>query len=206
MVYQLTDRDISFLTSNINFTTKSYEKGESIKTRNKYSDKLCLLKEGLIYLCAENDNFERSILRIIKKGDIFSRSMLLPDNHGVSYLIAKKTSSVYYFYEKDVLSFLSTDNDNNEYKEKITALLKAQLYQQPLIHDYILQQKTIKSKLMAYIKFECEAQQSDTIKVPIPYSDLAEFLGIDRSAMMKELSKMKEENLIIGQKKTIKIN
>ena len=59
---------------------------------------------------------------------------------------------------------------------------------------------------MAYIKFECEAQQSDTIKVPIPYSDLAEFLGIDRSAMMKELSKMKEENLIIGQKKTIKIN
>ena len=90
MVYQLTDRDISFLTSNINFTTKLYEKGESIKTRNKYSDKLCLLKEGLIYLCAENDNFERSILRIIKNGDIFSRSMLLPDNHGVSYLIAKK--------------------------------------------------------------------------------------------------------------------
>ena len=53
MVYQLTDRDISFLTSNINFTTKSYEKGESIKTRNKYSDKLCLLNVLITTILSE---------------------------------------------------------------------------------------------------------------------------------------------------------
>ena len=205
MVYQLADGDISFLTSKVNFTTKSYEKGENIKTGNKYSDKLCLLKEGMIYLCAENDNFERSILRVIRKGEFFTHSMLLPNAHQVSYFVAKKASSVDYFYENDILSFLSANN-YKEYKEKITTVLKAQFYQQPLIHNYILQQKKIKTKLLAYIKLECEAQQSDTIQVPIPYSDLAEFLGIDRSAMMKELSKMKEQKIIIENQKSIKIN
>lgn len=206
MVYQLTDGDINFLLNKLNPIKKSYEKGENIKTSKKYSHMLCLVTDGLAYLYIENDNFERNILRILKKGDIFSNSMLLSESQGVSYFAAKKSSSIAYFNEKEIISFLSTDNDYKEYRERLAGLLGGIIEQQALTHNYILQQKTIRAKLLAYIKSEMEIQQSDTIKVPIPYSDLAEYLGIDRSAMMKELSKMKEQNIITEYKKTISMH
>lgn len=203
MVYQLTTRDINSLINRFKPKIKNYAKKESIKTGTKYQDKLCLVTDGMIYLCIENDDFERSIIKIFTVGDIFSHSMILPDEQGVSYFIAKKKSSVAYFDRNKLIKYLINDS---EHAYKLFGIVHSQLEQETFSHNYILQQKTIKSKLICYFRYESIKQQSKHINIPIPYSDLAEYIGADRSSLMKELSRMKEDNLIAGDKRSIKIN
>lgn len=202
MVYHLSIRDINSLINRFRPKVKTYVKKETIKTGNKYQDKICLVTEGMVYLCIENDNFERSILRIFNQGDMFSHSMLLPNQHGVCYFIAKRSTSIAYFDRNVLIRYLINDS---EHIEKFFGIVSNQLEQEPFSHNFILQQKTIKSKLICYLKNESIKQESDSINIPIPYSDLAEYIGADRSSMMKELSKMKREGLIVGDKKSIKI-
>ena len=44
-----------------------------------------------------------------------------------------------------------------------------------------------------------------TFYLPLPLSDLADYLSVDRSAMMREIKKMNEENIIISEKRKITV-
>ena len=65
--------------------------------------------------------------------------------------------------------------------------------------------KTIRGRLMSYFS-EC-IQKSGAYKFDIPYNrqQLADYLGVDRSAMCSELSKMQKEGIISYHKNSFKI-
>ena len=60
----------------------------------------------------------------------------------------------------------------------------------------MLQQKSIRDKLLAFLHYQAALQNTAHLQMPIPYSDLADYLTIDRSAMMTELTKMHADGLI----------
>ena len=49
---------------------------------------------------------------------------------------------------------------------------------------------------MVFLQCQSECQQSTCIHIEMPYSDLSNFLQVDRSTLMKELAKMESEELI----------
>ena len=68
----------------------------------------------------------------------------------------------------------------------------------------ILSNKTIRNKLLAYFKIMSKRNNSKVIYLPYTFIDLADYLGVDRSAMYRELKNLKEEGLItIVNKKII---
>ena len=48
-------------------------------------------------------------------------------------------------------------------------------------------------------------KRKNTFYLPLPLSDLADYLSVDRSAMMREIKKMNEENIIISEKRKITV-
>lgn len=60
----------------------------------------------------------------------------------------------------------------------------------------IITQRTTREKLLAY--FSSQAEQAGTQRFAIPFDRqaLADYLGVDRSAMSAELSKMKQDGII----------
>ena len=70
----------------------------------------------------------------------------------------------------------------------------------------VLTKKTIRYKLLEYFRMQREFTKSHIIYLPFNYSDLANYLGIDRSAMTRELGYMKEEGFIETKGKRITIN
>ena len=56
--------------------------------------------------------------------------------------------------------------------------------------------RSIREKLLSFLSAEAVRQKSSTIKVPFDRQELAEFLGVDRSALSRELSNMKKEGLV----------
>lgn len=60
--------------------------------------------------------------------------------------------------------------------------------------------KTIRGKLSSYLSTQAQRQNSNEFTIPFNRQQLADYLGVDRSAMSHELSKMQKEGLLIVQK------
>lgn len=69
----------------------------------------------------------------------------------------------------------------------------------------ILSKKTIRDKLLEYFLIESKKRGSNKIYLPHTYTDLADYLSVDRSAMSRELSNLKKEGFIVTKGRIITI-
>ena len=69
----------------------------------------------------------------------------------------------------------------------------------------LLTKKNIRDKLLSYFDILSSKNLSKTIMVPFSYTDLADYLSIDRSAMMREISYLIDEGFIEKKGKKIKL-
>lgn len=199
MSYPLNSEDIRFLRRHFAPHILELSKNETILRRSQEEGSVALLMDGLVYLCTENEQFSRSILRFFRPGEFFSGNILLPPEYGVSYLLAKVPSRLAFFRRESLLRFSLA---SPEWQKKLDGLLENSF----LSHCFLLHQRTTRARLMQFFREESVIQHSSTIRLPIPYTDLADYLAVDRTAMMKELKKMKEERLIEGKQRILKVH
>ena len=60
----------------------------------------------------------------------------------------------------------------------------------------MLSQKTIRDKILSYFRILSQNSFSQTFTLPFSLTDLADYLGVDRSAMMREIKTLKEDGVI----------
>ena len=67
----------------------------------------------------------------------------------------------------------------------------------------VLSQRSIREKLMCYFMQLAAGKNCNTFELPFTMIDFADFLSVNRSAMIRELGKMKKEGLIRVSRHTI---
>ena len=67
----------------------------------------------------------------------------------------------------------------------------------------ILSKRTIREKLLSYFNNLSRKRGKKTFNLPITYIELADYLSVDRSAMMRELKKLKDGKKIASDGKKI---
>lgn len=69
----------------------------------------------------------------------------------------------------------------------------------------VLSRRSIRDKLLCYFSIQALEAGSDTFALPFTLSALADYISADRSAMMRELKKMKEQGVVAvdGRKVTL---
>lgn len=70
----------------------------------------------------------------------------------------------------------------------------------------IVSKKTLRKKLLTYFSFQSEKAGSPTFTIPVTRSQLADYLCADRTAVAREMSRMKEEGLIDVNQQTVTLN
>lgn len=60
--------------------------------------------------------------------------------------------------------------------------------------------KTIRERLLSYLSFQAMQQGEYDFEIPFNRQQLADYLGVDRSAMSNELGKMQREGLLVCKK------
>lgn len=174
-------------------------KGERIFAKHGGEDTMALVQEGLVYLCAENERYARGILAFFRPGDWMDTSMLLPLRHGVCYFTTKYAGRLTVFSRKDLLRAAAVQPQAMAiWNGALDGLAQAWLR-----HSYMLQQRTPRQRLLAFFRWEAERQGGEKdIRLPLPQTDLADYLGVDRAAMARDLTRMKQEGLLSGARRT----
>lgn len=69
----------------------------------------------------------------------------------------------------------------------------------------LLSKRTIRDKIMTFLLSKAMEQNSSSFEITLNRNEMAEYLCVDRSAMSRELSKLREEGIISYRKNQFKI-
>ena len=69
----------------------------------------------------------------------------------------------------------------------------------------VISKRTIREKLLAYLSSQSQSQSSRYFEIPLSRTELADYLCVDRSALTRELAKMRSEGLIDFDKNCFRI-
>ena len=65
--------------------------------------------------------------------------------------------------------------------------------------------RLIRERILSYLSEQAAINQSSSFTIPFSQSRLAEYLGVERSALSGELSKMRREGLIDYKKNSFRL-
>lgn len=198
----LEDQELERIIKAIKPVIRKYSRGELLFTSKNQENKFYILLSGTVYLEAENEYASKQILECFTKGQILFRDMMITPHNGHCYALAKYPCTI------ALADPLYIDQYRQTHKDELIDRLPAFIFRSALYitqqHCHILQQKTIRSKILTFFYYLAERQRTFSVKLPIPYTDLADYLSVDRSALMKEIRKLCQDNLI--EKKSHHIN
>ena len=121
-----------------------------------------------------------------------------------SYALTKTPMYVYVRAIEDcTIQFLDVQalEKSLELKDQILSNKNKMLSQ----HIFHISNKTIRNKVLSYLSFMKLETQNSTFKIPFDRQQMADYLNVERSALSKELSKMKSEGLIDYHKNTFTV-
>lgn len=70
-------------------------------------------------------------------------------------------------------------------------------------HLQVLSQRTLRTKLLTYFRMLAKQNKSNSFTLPFTLSDLADYLFVDRSAMLREMKKLREDELLTSRGRKI---
>lgn len=65
--------------------------------------------------------------------------------------------------------------------------------------------KTLRENLMEYLSNQAILQRSDTVILPISKKQLADYLGVQRPSLFRELKRLNDEGTIAVMKRSIRL-
>ncbi len=184
--------------------TLSFKKNNTILTNIKQDNIIGIILEGYIQIIKTDYNGNRTIIEDLYDNDIFSSKMSNISNNEYS-VITKEDTKIIIIYFNEILN---NNLNTSYYNQFLKNLLYIMSDKMTTINNRIeiLSNKTIRNKLLAYFKIMSKRNNSKVIYLPYTFIDLADYLGVDRSAMYRELRNLKEEGLITIVNKKIILN
>lgn len=176
--------------------TAAYRKNEIIFHTGDTAREFGLVAEGSVYIETVDFWGNRSILGHVPAGQIFAET----------YVICREPLRVDAVAAEDaVIRFVDlsrlTDSANagrGWYAGMMSVLLEITARKNLSLSDRIFftSPKTVRERLLAYLSAQAGRSGSSTVRIPFDRQQLADYLNLDRTAVSKELGKMKREGLI----------
>ena len=194
----LTEAELSEALSLLHAMEKSYRKGECIRMAGECFYTFGLVLSGRIEVYMEDFDGGRMMMAGVGEGDSFGESLAyLHTVESPVVIFAAEESRVLWldaaFFKQSASSY--TAPLSLLLRERFVSLLaKRALMQNERIQ--ILSKAGLRDRLVTFFS-QCEHRhKSKTFRVPFDRAALAVYLGVNRTALSRELSRMREEGII----------
>ena len=183
---------------------KTYAKGELLHTYGTPMKRFGIVLSGLVQVCTDDIEGSRMIMAEVAPGISFGESLcFLRTRESPVYIFASEDSEILWLSPERLYSG-SGDPFDTDLQQRFTAALAVKnLSLNNRIQ--VLSKLSLRGKLTAYFSMLAAAQGSDTIRLPMNRDDTAAYIGANRSALSRELARMKAEGLIDYHKNTVRI-
>ena len=174
---------------------KIFKKNEVITTYISKRKQFILLTNGEADLTRYDINGNKTIVEKYINKDLFGDVFYTIYSNNELFVEAKKKSEVLIFNYEDLLDYFQKDN---KFKKTIESLFKVYTDKILMINNRIevLTKRTIREKLLSYFQIMTSKKFQKSFYLPFTYTDLADYLSIDRSAMTREIKNLIDDGII----------
>lgn len=176
---------------------KKVEKNNTITTYIKNRNQIYILASGKADLIKYDVNGNKTIIETLNENDIFGEVFFPITSNNELFVVAKENCEVISFTFDDIIKKCSrTCKFHETLKTSLLNLIINKIVTQN-IRIELLTKRSIREKLKSYFSSLSNNFSIKTFSIPISYTDLADYLSIDRSAMMRELKALQDDNIIL---------
>ena len=179
----------------------NFQKNEIVLKKIKNTNFIGIIINGLIQIIKTDYNGNRTIIEELGENEIFGSKLSSLNNDEYSIIAKDETKIIIIDYDQ-IINKNSKSKYYNQFIKNLLEIIVSSINEKNNRIE-ILTKKTIRNKLLEYFKIVSSKNKSKNIYLPFTFTDLADFLAIDRSAMSRELKYLKEEGFIEIKNKRI---
>lgn len=175
---------------------KNFDKGETVTNYIEKRNQICIILNGEVDLIRYDVNGNKTIIGRFSNNDVFGEVFYPANTNNELFVVAKKKSEIL-FYTYDSL-FNKCKKNCEFHKELISSL--GELFLDEIIdlnlRIELLTKRNIREKLLSYFDILSKGSMVKSFTIPYNYTDLADFLSVDRSAMMREIKLLIDDGFV----------
>lgn len=200
---QIDPEDLAAMLKCLSAREITARRGEFIRTMSGGKPLMGVVLEGSVEMISEDYFGKKSILTVLTVGNLFgeSYSCLQARNRAVAFQVREDCRVLILDYDRILHACKLVCRFHHRMIENMVELIAEKNLE--LIEKLeVTSRVSIREKLLTYLTRQAERTGSLTFTIPMGRTELAEYLCTDRSAMTRELTRLKKEGIIEFDKRT----
>lgn len=199
------EEDVRNMAEYLGFRTIAYKKGSIIYQEGTSVTDIGLVLSGRVQI-GHNDFWgNQSILSIVPAGGVFAEAYAcIPGERLMIQVTANEPCEILFINVPKLFTPCAAGSIQHKLMQNLITI-SAQKNLQLSRRSLHTSPKTIRERLLSYFLQLMAEQGSQNIELPFDRQQLADYLNLDRSALSKELGKMKKDGLIDYRKNRFSI-
>ncbi len=201
----ISEKNILKLKRILSANTVKYKKNVNILSNVNQDNFIALVDSGSVQFIFNDYDGNKTIIEELNSGEMFGNLISNITSEEITCITKEDTQITY-------IEFDEITNDeiikNDFYIIFIKNLIKLLTDQLTTRNNRIelLTKRSTRDKILAYFKNESQKKGTKKFNMPMTFTELANYLSVDRSAMSREIKYLKEEGFIEvnGKRITIK--
>ena len=175
----------------------TYRKGDIVSFEEEIIRHVGIVLSGTVDMIKEDIWGNKTMLVRISKGEVFGETFACgSDNLSlVTFTVSEDTQILFIPFDRVMHSCTMACRFHQKLIENMVRVIAGK--NRDLMRKVeVVSKRSIREKLLSYLSLQAETHNSRYFEIPLGRVELAEYLCVDRSALTRELAKMKEDGLI----------
>lgn len=207
LFHGIREQEIQGMLPCLNAHEKKYHKNEIILRVGSTTSEIGLVETGSVNVVVNFYWGNSHIFGHIGKGDVFAQNFAaIPGRELNCDVVAAEDTEVLFVDIHRLLSTCQSRCPQHRYLIHNLFRISAQKSQNLFNRMMHTAPKSIRDRLISYLSEQAIENRSPRFSIPFTRQQLADYLGVDRSALSNELSKMQQDGLITYRKNEFVLN
>lgn len=170
--------------------------GEQILVYSEQLNNICIMLSGEARVYSLDEDGNSSVIEYLYKDDVFGEVFHFPFK-GLEYIAeAEKDSEVMFIDYEHIIHPCSRACMRHTLLINNLFAMTAEKLQTLELRINILAQRSVRQKLLAYLEYAGRSANGEKFSAGMSITELAAYINVDRSSLMREMKRMKEEGII----------
>lgn len=181
----------------IGYHIGSFQKGEFVAFEAENIKHIGIVLSGAVDMIKEDLWGNKTMLLRIRRNEMFGETFACGEDNlsVVTFMVSEAAKILFIPFNRVMHSCTRACIFHQQLIENMVHII-ANKNRDLMRKVEVISKRTIREKLLAYLSVQAQAEGSRYFEIPLGRVELAEYLCVDRSALTRELIKMKNDGLI----------
>ncbi len=188
-------RNIEKLKRILQANTIKYRKNVNVLSNVNREDFIGIIDSGSVQLIYNDYNGNKTIIEEIGEGEIFGSINYILQAEEITCITKEETQITFIEYEQITNDEIIKNDLYIIFIKNLIKILGNQITSKNSRIE-LLTKRTTRDKILEYFKMQSQKKGNKVFTLPMTFTELSNYLSVDRSAMTREIKNLKDDGFI----------